>query len=377
MKIVIAVDSFKGSITSLQAGNAVKEGILRVLPNASTVVYPLADGGEGSVEALVEGMKGKYKEVEVLGPSLNKVIARYGILGNKAIIEMASASGITLVEGKKNPMYATTYGVGQIILDALNNGCRDFIIGIGGSATNDGGVGMLQALGYHFLDRENKEIKLGAIGLNDLVRINDNDIDVRLQECNFNIACDVNNPLCGINGASYIFGPQKGADIEMVEKLDKLLKHYSIITKTYIPKADNDYPGTGAAGGLGYALYNYLNANLTSGIDLIINTINIEKDIKDADLIITGEGKLDKQTAMGKAPIGISKIAKKYHKPVIAIAGCVTEDAKILNQEGIDAYFPIVRGIMTIEEAMNYDNACNNMTDTVEQIMRIINIYKE
>lgn len=372
MKIVVAIDSFKGSISSLQAGNSVALGIRRVKPDADIKIYPIADGGEGTVSALVSGMGGQLKKVKVKNPLYEDIIAEYGILGKTAIIEMAASSGIALLKKERlNPMLATTYGVGQMIKDAIESGCDNFVIGIGGSATNDGGVGMLMALGYEFLDANGKSISFGAKGLADIVTIKDDKVIPKLKDCSFSIACDVKNPLCGEMGCSAVFSPQKGARHNEISVMDKALSHYAEITKQKYQNADMNYPGAGAAGGLGFAFLSYLNASLNPGIDLILREINIEKDIIDADLVITGEGRIDSQTIMGKAPIGIAKLSKKYNKPVIAFSGCVTRDANVCNGNGIDAIFPIVRSACSLEDAMNEENAMNNMADCVEQAIRL------
>ncbi|SER66184.1 glycerate kinase [Lachnobacterium bovis] len=376
MKVVIAIDSFKGSLTSLEAANAIKSGILKVYENADVVISPLADGGEGTTYALTKGMGGEFRKLNVCGPLENtKVEASYGIIrSNKtAIIEMSSAAGITLVdESKKNPLYTTTYGVGEIIQDAITQGCRNFIVGIGGSATNDGGIGMLQALGYEFLDKDNKKISLGGIGLKNLERIDDSKVIKELKNCNFKIACDVTNPLCGENGCSAVFGPQKGASKEMIVSLDEWLKKYAVLSKKINPKADENYPGTGAAGGLGFAFLTFTNAKLASGIDIVLKETKLEEKIIDSDIVITGEGRLDKQTVMGKAPIGVANIAKKYDKKVIAFAGCVTKDAVLCNENGIDAFFPILREVVTLEEAMDKKVSIYNMQETAREVFSLI-----
>ncbi|WP_022748771.1 glycerate kinase [Lachnobacterium bovis] len=376
MKVVIAIDSFKGSLTSLEAANAIKSGILKVYENADVVISPLADGGEGTTYALTKGMGGEFRKLNVCGPLENtKVEASYGIIrSNKtAIIEMSSAAGITLVdESKKNPLYTTTYGVGEIIQDAITQGCRNFIVGIGGSATNDGGIGMLQALGYEFLDKDNKKISLGGIGLKNLDRIDDSKVIKELKNCNFKIACDVTNPLCGENGCSAVFGPQKGASKEMIVSLDEWLKKYAVLSKKINPKADENYPGTGAAGGLGFAFLTFTNAKLASGIDIVLKETKLEEKIIDSDIVITGEGRLDKQTVMGKAPIGVANIAKKYDKKVIAFAGCVTKDAVLCNENGIDAFFPILREVVTLEEAMDKKVSIYNMQETAREVFSLI-----
>lgn len=379
MKVVVAIDSLKGSLSSMEAGKAIKEGIKCVDKSIEVVVRPLADGGEGTVEALVEGMNGNYHHVIVPGPLHDLVTARYGIIEDKktAIIEIACAAGITLIEtSKRDPMLTTTYGIGKVIEDAIKKGCRRFIIGLGGSATNDGGVGMLQALGFGFLDQDGNQIELGAMGLKNLTSIDNSHCLPELKECEFFVACDVTNPLCGKYGASYIYGPQKGATKKEVKQLDQLLEHLANVTKKYNPASNATVPGAGAAGGLGFAFLSFLNGILESGIDLILKETNLESDIKTANLVITGEGQLDKQTVMGKAPIGVAKLAKQYHLPVIAFAGCITKDATICNQEGIDAYFPILRNITTLQEAMEHQHAFDNMKDTVEQVFRLWSIKK-
>lgn len=383
MKVVVAIDSFKGSLSSMEAGQAIAEGVKRVHQNAEVVVRPLADGGEGTVEALVEGMGGIFVTKEVTGPLGEKVEAVYGVIESKedssktAIIEMSAAAGITLVsEESRNPMNTTTYGVGELILDAIERGCRRFIVGIGGSATNDGGVGMLQALGYDFLTREGKAISYGGDGLRELASIEDVNVHPKLKECTFKVACDVTNPLCGENGSSAIFGPQKGATPEMVQELDQLLLHYAELSKEINANADRFYPGTGAAGGMGFAFLTYTSATLESGIQIVLTETKLEKLLETADFVVTGEGRLDGQTALGKAPIGVASLAKKHQKKVLAFAGAVTPDAKECNQHGIDAFFPILRGVITLKEAMDKENAHQNMVDTVEQVFRVVEMMK-
>lgn len=374
MKVVTAIDSFKGSLTSLEAGEAVRQGILKVYPSASVEVRPLADGGEGTVEALISGMGGTIYEIQVTGPLGEKVSCQYGVIekSKTAVIEMSGAAGITLIpEEKRNPLYTTTYGVGEVIKDAILKGCRRFIIGIGGSATNDGGVGMLQALGFHFLDSKGKEIPFGASGLKELKKITTDFVLKELKECQFQVACDVTNPLCGELGCSAVYGPQKGADEAMVKEMDQWLSTYARLTKEVYPNADEQEPGAGAAGGLGFAFATFLDAELKSGIQIVLGETKLETYIKNADLVITGEGCLDGQTAMGKAPIGVAQIAKKYQKPVIAFAGCVTKEAVKCNQNGIDAFFPILRGVISLKEAMDTENAKKSLEDTTEQIFRL------
>ncbi len=371
MKVVIAIDSFKGSLSSLQAGNAVKDGILQVFADAQIVVKPLADGGEGTVDAFEDATP---VTVTVTGPLGTPVNAKYCILPNgTAVMEMAAAAGITLVtDTQRNPLHTTTYGVGEMICDAIKKGCRRFIIGIGGSATNDGGIGMLTALGYEFLDKDGKPVALSGKGLKDIAAIGTEKVLPALSECEFRIACDVENPLCGETGCSAIYGPQKGATPAMIQEMDSWLKRYAEIAKTVSPKADPLFPGVGAAGGLGFAFLTFTNAELKSGISLILEEIALENDIKDADIVITGEGRLDKQTVMGKAPIGVAKLAKKYGKRVIAFSGCVTEDAEVCNDHGIDAFFPALRKVTTLEEALDTKNAYQNLQKTATQVFRLL-----
>lgn len=375
MKVVVAIDSFKGSLSSMEAGTAVAEGIYRADKEAEVTVRPLADGGEGTVEALTAGMNGKTEHVSVTGPLGNTVEASYGIIAETktAIIEMAAAAGITLLAEKdRNPLYTTTYGVGELMQDAMKKGCRNFIVGIGGSATNDGGVGMLQALGYGFLDAAGRQVPYGAEGLARIVKITDDRVVPELKECHFKIACDVTNPLCGEQGCSAVFGPQKGATLSMVEEMDKWLMHYAALTKEKYPQSDRNKPGTGAAGGLGFAFLSYTNAALDSGVKIILEETKLEEHIKSADIVITGEGRLDSQTIMGKAPIGVARMAKQYGKKVLAFSGCVTEDAVLCNRHGIDAYFPILRSVTTLKEAMAPECAKENLAAAVEQVFRLI-----
>jgi len=373
MKVVIAIDSLKGSMTSIEAGNAIKEGILKVT-DAEVVVKPLADGGEGTTEALVEGLGGELITIKVMGPLKKNIEATYGFISDSkmAIIEMAAAAGIVLVDRNKNPMEATTFGVGQMIKDAICRGCRNFIIGIGGSATNDGGIGMLTALGFEFFDSKGNSLGFGGKDLGKISAISTEHILPELKECHFRIACDVTNPLCGTNGATYVYGPQKGVNENMLEELDKNMKNYAEITQKYLNNDHAEIPGSGAAGGLGFAFLSYLNGELQSGIDLVIDAVKIEQCMKDADYVITGEGRLDFQTAMGKAPIGIAKLAKKYDATVIALAGSVTKEAIKCNEEGIDAFFPILTEIVTLEEAMYQKTARQNLLKTAEQVFRLI-----
>ena len=378
LNAVIAIDSFKGSLSSLEAGNAAAEGIHRIFPNADTIIRPVADGGEGTVEALVSGLDGQFTEAVVSDPLGRQITAKYGILpDNIAVIEMAAASGLPLLEkSERDPMLTTTYGTGELILDAIKRGCRNFIIGIGGSATNDGGIGCLQALGFGMLNSSGQQVGYGARGLSELSEITATNVIPELHDCSFHVACDVTNPLCGDNGCSAVFAPQKGADSDMIQIMDGYLRRYAELTKTCAPTASPDAAGAGAAGGLGFALMYYLNAKLESGVRLIMRETKLEEAIKNSDIVITGEGCLDSQTAMGKAPVGIAKIAKKYGKPVIAFCGGVRSGAELCNENGIDAYFPIVRNVCDLEQAMDSANAYKNLSDTAEQVFRLLDILK-
>lgn len=375
MKAVVAIDSLKGSLSSMEAGNAIAEGIYRADAEAKVEVRPLADGGEGTVDALVQGMNGSLRKVRVTGPLGDKVDAAYGIIeeAKMAVIEMSAAAGITLVPAeKKNPLFTTTYGVGEMIRDAIEKGCRKFVVGIGGSATNDGGIGMLQALGYDFLNSKGNAVPYGAKGLEDLAEIRKEHVLPELAQCEFKVACDVTNPLCGPLGASAVYGPQKGATPEMVREMDQWLADYAKLAANCSERADAEHPGTGAAGGLGFAFLTFTNAVLESGIKIVLEETKLEQYIQDADIVITGEGRLDGQTAMGKAPVGVAKLAGKYKIPVLAFAGSVTKDARKCNEEGIHAFFPILRGITTLEDAMDAENARRNLMETVEQVFRLI-----
>lgn len=373
MKVVIAIDSFKGSLSSMEAGNAAKAGIRRAC-SAEIIVKPLADGGEGTTEALVEGLGGRYVSAEVTGPLGEKTNARYGILrdGQTAVLEMAEAAGITLVDREElDPYRATTYGVGEMILDAVKRGCRRFIIGIGGSATTEGGAGMLQALGYGITDGDGKPIRHGIRDLDQIAHISMENVPEVLQECQFQIACDVKNPLCGETGAVWVYGPQKGVREEDKRIFDRKLQHFAEKTAEYTGTDHRLTEGAGAAGGLGFAFLSYLpNVELRPGIDIVIEATGLEQELKDADLVITGEGRLDFQTAMGKVPVGVARLAKRYGIKVLAFAGSVTKDAAECNSAGIDAFFPIVRGVTTLEEAMDPENAKENMVLCVEQVFR-------
>ena len=371
MNVVLAIDSFKGSLGSSEAGRAAADGIRRACPDADCVVRPLADGGEGTVAALVDGLGGTLRTVTVTGPAGRPVTARYGLLPDGvAVLEMAEAAGITLVSGaERNPLLTTTRGVGEMVLDAVANGAKTFIVGIGGSATNDGGAGLLQALGFRLLDADGNDLPGGGAALARLDRIEPPPASgPRLRDLAFRIACDVTNPLCGPQGASAVFGPQKGATPEMVATLDAALAHFASVAGTGVETA----PGTGAAGGLGFAFKAFLGAELVPGVDLILRETGLEAHVRAADVVVTGEGRLDGQTVMGKAPIGVARLAKRHGKRVVAFCGCVGEGVEAVNAAGIDAYFPILRAVTTLDEALDARTAAANLSATAEQVFRLL-----
>ena len=379
MNIVIAIDSFKGSMTSMEAGKSAAEGIRRVYPDAQIQVRPLADGGEGTVEALTAGLGGKLISIPVTGPAGLLVDCPYGIVEETktAIIEMSGAAGITQVtEAQRNPLHTTTYGVGEVIKDAIHKGCRRFIVGIGGSATNDGGLGMLQALGFDMLDASGQPVSMFGKGLADLAQISTDHVFPELADCTFRIACDVTNPLCGEHGCSAVFGPQKGATPEIVQQMDGWLSAYAALAKNSFPKANPNHAGAGAAGGLGFAFLTFFNATLESGVKIVLEETRLSDYVKDADIVLTGEGRLDGQTVMGKAPIGVAQTAKEHGCTVLGFSGSVAKDASACNEKGIDAFFPILRGVSTLEEAMDTEKARQNMADTVEQVFRTIHAIR-
>ncbi len=375
MKVIVAIDSLKGSLTSMEAGTAVKEGVLAAHPEAKVLVKPLADGGEGTTDALIEGMNGQRVDMTATGPVGAPVSCYYGVLPQQrmAVMEMASTAGITLLPGRKgDPLHATTRGVGEMILDAIGRGCRSFIVGIGGSATNDGGIGMLEALGFRFLDADGNEVGEGAQALGKVASIDMSQAEPLLGECTFRVACDVTNELCGTNGATYVYGPQKGVTEELREPLDQAMASYGRAVAAAVGRDFSKEPGAGAAGGLGFAFQSFLHAQLVPGVDLILDAVGLAEELSGADVVVTGEGQLDFQTAMGKAPIGVAKLGKAYGAKVIAFAGGVTKEAGACNAAGIDAFFPIVRGITTLDEAMKPEVAAANMRAAVEQVFRLL-----
>lgn len=427
-KILVAVDSFKGSMTSLEAGNAIKKGIKSILPDTEVRVRPVADGGEGTTDALIYGRDGVSRErCYVTGPLGDRITAEYTIYnaadGRTAVMEMAAAAGLPLVpENRRDPMHTTTYGVGEMINDAVSKGCERFIIGIGGSATNDGGIGMLQALGFSCLDADGHEVPYGAEGLGVLERIvipgkmlvrknsselavadpvdtpivgtaaisgagavdescvDDDDFAYRLSRCTFSIACDVTNPLVGELGCSRVFAPQKGADAETVEIMDGYMKNYAdVVERSAEGKSDRNTPGAGAAGGLGYAFLMFLGGKLMPGIDIVLSEIGLEADVEWADTVITGEGRIDAQTMMGKTPLGVAKLAKKHGKYVIAIGGCLGDGAENCVKEGLFNECYAVNNVLGIDDsdseqvrtAMKPENAAANLTTCAAKITEL------
>ena len=377
MKIVIAPDSFKESLTALEAASAIENGMKQILPEASFVKVPMADGGEGTVQSLVDATGGKIITKNVTGPLGTPVNAFFGISGDEktAIIEMAAASGLHLVPpGERNPLVTTTRGTGELIAAALDYGVEHIIIGIGGSATNDGGAGMAKALGIMLLDSDGKEIGEGGGALNRLAAVKMDGIDNRLESVKIEVACDVDNPLTGKKGASYIFGPQKGATQEMVEVLDNNLQHFAEIIRTDLGKDIEHISGAGAAGGLGGGLTAFLSAELKRGIDIVLEAANLESHLLDADFVITGEGKIDGQTVFGKTPIGVAKTAKRHNIPVIAIAGNIASDSEIVHEHGIDAVFSIVPGVISLDDA--FKNAPTYVERIAANIAAVIKLSK-
>lgn len=355
MKIVIAPDSFKESLSALEVAKCIESGFREIFPDAEYRKLPVADGGEGTVEAMVAATGGETIRVPVTGPLGEQVEAFYGLTGDggTAVIEMAAASGLALVEPRqRNPLKTTTFGVGELIRAALDRGARRFILGIGGSATNDGGAGMAQALGVRLLDGQGKDLGFGGGSLDGLSRIDTTALDPRLAQCRIEVACDVDNPLIGPKGASAVFGPQKGATPAMVRQLDANLAHYADIIQRDLGVAVAELPGAGAAGGLGAAMVAYLGADLRPGVDIVTNAVGLEPMVVDADLVITGEGRIDSQTIHGKTPIGVARVAKRHGKPVVGIAGCLTRDVAVVHAHGIDAVFSVLYRSCTVAEAL-------------------------
>ena len=369
MKIVIAPDSFKESLSAMAVADAIEAGFKQVLPNATYVKLPMADGGEGTVQSLVDATGGRILPVEVTAPLGNKVQGFVGLLGDgeRAVIEMAAASGIHLVAPEqRNPLLTSSFGTGELILAALEMGGKHLILGIGGSATNDGGAGMIQALGGKLLKADGSAIELGGGGLSELATIDLSSLDPRLGELVIEVACDVNNPLCGPKGASAVFGPQKGATPEMVAQLDANLSRYADCIEHALGKQVKDIPGAGAAGGMGAALVGLLGAELKPGIQIVIEALKLAEEVADADLVITGEGRIDSQTIHGKTPIGVARCAKQFGKPVIGISGCLTDDCGVVHDHGLDAVFAVVNRAMSLPEAL--ESASTNIQLTARNV---------
>lgn len=373
MKIVIAPDSYKESLSATEVAQAIEKGFREIFPEAQFVSVPVADGGEGTVEAMIAATQGRAVTSIVTGPLGEAVEAQWGISGDghTAFIEMAAASGLALVPPElRNPLITTSYGTGELILQALESGVKNIIIGIGGSATNDGGTGMVQALGAKLCDANGADIGFGGGSLMSLNKIDISRLDARLQACSIRVACDVTNPLTGESGASFIFGPQKGATEAMIRELDHNLDHFAEVIKKSLRVDVKEVPGSGAAGGMGAALMAFLGADLRSGIEIVTQALNLEEHIHDCTLVVTGEGRLDSQSIHGKVPVGVASVAKKYHKPVIGIAGSLTRDVGIVHQYGIDSVFSVLNRIGSLEEA--FRDAADNIYLTSRNVAATI-----
>ena len=369
MKIVIAPDSYKESLSALEVATAIEQGFREIWPDADYVKIPVADGGEGTVEAMVAATQGHLVHVDVTGPLGNTIQAFYGLSGDErsAFIEMAAASGLEQVPaGLRDPLKTTSWGTGELIRHALDAGVEHIIIGIGGSATNDGGAGMVQALGAKLLDTQNNDIAHGGAGLESLARIDISQLDQRLTACRIEVACDVTNPLTGEEGASAVFGPQKGATPEMISRLDRALTHYAQLIARDLDVNVLDLAGGGAAGGMGAALYAFCGALLRCGIEIVTDALHLDACVADADLVVTGEGRIDSQTIHGKVPVGVAKVAKRYNKPVIGIAGSLTADVGVVHEHGLDAVFSVIYTICTLDEALK--NASDNVRMTARNV---------
>lgn len=369
MKIVIAPDSYKESLSALEVATAIELGFREIWPEADYVKIPVADGGEGTVEAMVAATQGHLVHVDVTGPLGNTIQAFYGLSGDErsAFIEMAAASGLEQVPANlRDPLKTTSWGTGELIRHALDAGVEHIIIGIGGSATNDGGAGMVQALGARLLDAQDEDIAHGAIGLESLTRIDISQLDPRLAGCRIEVACDVTNPLTGKEGASVVFGPQKGATAEMIPRLDRALTHYAQLIARDLDVNVLELAGGGAAGGMGAALYAFCGAQLRRGIEIVTDALRLDACVADADLVVTGEGRIDSQTIHGKVPVGVAKIAKRYNKPVIGIAGSLTADVGVVHQHGLDAVFSVIYTICSLDEALK--NASENVRMTARNV---------
>ncbi len=376
MKVVVAPDSFKGSMSAIEVCQFMKEGVLQALPNATVIEMPMADGGEGTLECLINGTNGTFYKEVVNGPLGNPVHAKWGILGGDsktAVIEMAQSSGLTLISKKdRNPRLTNTYGTGQLIKCALDKGCTRIIIGLGGSATNDGGMGMAAALGVKFYNKNGESLPLGGIHLADLDVVDIEELDSRIKNIEFIIASDVTNPLCGPTGASYVFGPQKGASPKDVEELDTALRNFAEKVKDSVGKDILHVPGSGAAGGLGAGLMAFLDAKVSSGIEIIMNTLGYDEHIKDANLVLTGEGRTDEQTLFGKVPVGVARVAKKYNVLAICISGSLGEGTDQLYDQGITAIFSIIDAPNSLEEILSKTG--NLIKSTTSNVVRLVKL---
>ncbi len=369
MKIVIAPDSYKESLSALEVANAIEQGFREIWPDADYVKLPVADGGEGTVEAMVAATAGRIVDVDVTGPLGKTVTAFFGLSGDErtAFIEMAAASGLEQVPvALRDPLKTTSWGTGELIRHALDAGVDHIIIGLGGSATNDGGAGMVQALGAKLLDARQNEIGKGGAALDALTRIDISQLDPRLAACRIEVACDVTNPLTGKEGASAVFGPQKGATVETIDRLDTALAHYAQIIARDLEVDVLELAGGGAAGGMGAALYAFCGAQLRRGIEIVTDALQLDACVADADLVVTGEGRMDSQTIHCKVPVGVAKVAKRYHKPVIGIAGSLTADVGIVHEHGLDAVFSVIYTICTLDDALK--NAAENVRMTARNV---------
>ncbi|MEJ8322096.1 glycerate kinase [Kosakonia sp. YIM B13605] len=373
MKIVIAPDSYKESLSALDVATAIESGFREIFPTAEYVKIPVADGGEGTVEAMVAATDGRIVKVAVKGPLGEQAEGFYGISGDEqsAFIEMAAASGLEMVPpAKRDPLITTSWGTGELIRHALDAGVKHIIIGIGGSATNDGGAGMVQALGAKLLDENGQQIALGGAALETLARIDTAQLDKRLAECRIEVACDVTNPLTGKEGASAVFGPQKGATPEMIDRLDKALGHYARIIARDLDLDVLHLAGGGAAGGMGAALYAFCGAELRQGIEIVTDALALDEYVIGADLVITGEGRIDSQTVHGKVPVGVAKVAKRHNIPVIGIAGSLTADVGVVHHHGIDAVFSVIYKVCSLEDAL--ENAGENVRMTARNVAAVL-----
>ncbi|MDR3433225.1 MAG: glycerate kinase [Rouxiella aceris] len=378
MKIVIAPDSFKESLSALDVATAIESGFREIFPQAEYIKLPVADGGEGTVEAMVAATGGRVVAVKVTGPLGQPIDAFFGLSGDEkiAFIEMAAASGLECVPpAKRNPLKTTSFGTGELIKNALDHGVEHCIIGIGGSATNDGGAGMVQALGVRLLNAEGNEIGLGGGELINLAKIDVSGLDERVKKCRFEVACDVTNPLTGAKGATAVFGPQKGATPEMITQLDGYLQHYAKVIRQQLGIDVEHVPGAGAAGGMGAALYGFCHAELRQGIEIVTEALGLDALVKDATLVITGEGRIDSQSINGKVPIGVARVAKRYNKPVIAIGGSLTKDVDVVYEHGLDAVFSVLYSICTLEDAL--DNAADNLRKAARNIAATIRLAQK